>query len=764
MGRNRHGLTGWCAATVLVSAFLLFQVQPMVSKAILPWFGGSPAVWTSCMLFFQVFLLLGYLYAHLLDHFSSSRWSGLIHLALLLGAVLVLPIIPEPAWKPRDSGNPQWRILILLTVNVGLPYLLLAATAPLIQAWYSRVFDGRSPYRFYAVSNFGALVALLSYPFWIEPACDIPDQGMLWANGYRAFALLSGGFAVAVTCWNPPRVPARASGDAGAKGGGIPSARRCLSWLVLAAFASMGLLAVTDHICQDVAVVPFLWIVPLSLYLITFILCFDGERWYRRNFFAVLTLAAFMMIAGITFRHNLQPILYRLHWLLAPLGISGNIPDVLNNLALEATLYLLALFSICMLCHGELVRSKPGPRYLTLFYLCISAGGAMGGVFVAMICPRIFSRHVEITLFLAGGGLLGTFVVLDNWAKRERRWLFWWTLLAALAASGTRRARRVVCPRHREQTPNETDRFRSLASAVKRERPWYTLWSPLVPIPFLAAVTLLAVIVEPPRNNNLVSRRSFYGTLRVVEHDEGTGQARRNLYNGRILHGTQLTAPDRRREPTTYYHFESGIGLTLTNLLQVRSLRVAVVGLGAGTVASYGMKGDHYCFYEINPDVIDIANQHFTFLRDSPADIRVEEGDARLSMERHAPGNYDVIALDAFSGDAIPTHLLTVEAMAVYMRHLKPNGVLAVHTSNRHLDLVPIVFLLAACHDLNVVKVDADDEGGVADAASQWLLLTNNDSFLEMPDVKAASVPVEQPDPEIRVWTDHYSNLFQILR
>lgn len=736
----------------------------MVSKMILPWFGGSPAVWTSCMLFFQLFLLLGYLYAHLLDYLPLTRWSAACHLFLLVAAILVLPIVPQPHWKPLDSGNPQGKILQLLTLNVGLPYLLLAASAPLMQSWYSRAYNGRSPYRFYAVSNVGALAALLSYPFWIEPAYNVTTQGILWSNGYRAFALLSGGFAVAVAWWNLPRVAAEPTQDSTATRSPVPSARLCLFWLVMAAFASMGLLAITDHICQDVAVVPFLWVAPLSLYLITFILCFDGDRWYRRTFFAVLALLALLLIASVTFRENVQPILNQWQWLLEPLGIRGTIPNILNNITLEASLYLLALFSICMLCHGELVRSKPGPRYLTLFYLCISAGGAIGGVFVATICPRIFSRHIETGLFLAGGALLSVFVVLESWSKQEQRWWFWWMLLGSLTASSVKRGKQVLCRRHASETRSERHRIRKLALAAKRERPWYTLWSLLVPLPLLATSALLALIAELPDKDSLVSRRSFYGTLRVVERGAGSAVERRNLYNGRILHGVQFTQPRRRREPTTYYRFDSGIGLTLTNLFHVGSQRVAVVGLGAGTLAAYGMDGDYYCFYEINPDVIDIAREYFTFLRDSPATIAVEEGDARLSMEHQAPQRYDVIALDAFSGDAIPTHLLTVEAMAVYLKHLRPNGVLAVHTSNRHLDLVPIVALLAAHYDLEAVKVDADDGGNLGGAASQWLLLTRNQRFLQTPEVKAASDPVPQAAPEIRMWTDHYSNLFQILR
>ncbi len=763
MGQSKFGLTGWCAATVLVSAFLLFQVQPMVSKMILPWFGGSPAVWTTCMLFFQVFLLVGYLYAHLLDRLPNTRWQGIIHVTLLIAALCVLPIVPDPAWKPVGSSNPQWRILALLAASVGLPYLLLAASAPLVQVWYSRAFAGRSPYRFYALSNFGSLAALLSYPFWIEPMFDIPAQGRLWSSGFFAFAVLVGGLALAVARWKLPAVAASEANDAMAGNEDALNGWRLLIWLALPAFGSMGLLAVTNQICQDVAVVPFFWVVPLSLYLITFILCFDSEFWYRRNLFAAATLVVLLMIAAVLFSDNVQPLIDLFKPLLKPFGISGTIPDFLDSITLETTLYLSALFCICMLCHGELVRNKPGPRHLTLFYLFISAGGALGGMFVALLCPKLFTQYIESPIFLVGGGLLALVVVLSSWWKRERRWSLWWQALFGLVMLQLRDWKRSLWRRDVEADPRDHILMGKLGNAVRMGRSWKSLWSLLVPVVLLAGVAVVAFAFEVPEDDNLVSRRSFYGVLRVVEYGQGTADERRNLYNGRILHGVQLRKPKRRREPTTYYNSESGIGLTLTHLGTDRPLRVATVGLGTGTIAAYGRKGDYYYFYEINPDVIDIAKKYFTFMSGSPAEVRVVEGDARLSMEREKPQHYDVIALDAFSGDAIPAHLLTVEAVAVYLKHLKSDGVLAVHTSNRHLNLVPIVALLAEHYGMQVVAVNAEDHGGGADSSSEWLLVTNNDSFLNVPDVAVACEAVELPDREIRVWTDQYSNLFQIL-
>ena len=520
----------------------------------------------------------------------------------------------------------------------------------------------------------------------------------------------------------------------------------------------MSLLAVTNQICQDVAVVPFFWVVPLSLYLLTFIICFDSEWWYRRVLFALATLVLTAMIGAILLQEEVQPFL---KWL----GISQTIPDFLDSITLEATLYLSVLFCVCMLCHGELVLRKPAPRHLTLFYLMISAGGALGGLFVALVCPMVFSEYLESNIFLVGGALIAILIILQAWWERERRWQLWWKALSGYPLLLVRDLIQSLSKRDLVGDPLLQKQIFVAQRIVVSERRWWTLWSVLVPLPLVAAIALFGYFGGQYRGTeNLVSRRSFYGVLRVADLGDDGADARRSLYNGRILHGTQFRRPNRRREPTTYYNLDSGIGLTLQNLKPDDTLRVATVGLGTGTIAAYGEEGDYYCFYEINPDVIDIAHQYFTYLSDSPAHPVVKLGDARLSMEQQSPQNYDVIALDAFSGDAIPAHLLTVEAFAVYLRHLKSDGVLAVHTSNRHLDLQPIVALLAEHYHMHVVLIDAIDHEGVADSSSEWLLVTNNIDFLTSQRVQEAAITVAQPGPSIRVWTDQYSNLFQILR
>ncbi|MCU0961485.1 MAG: fused MFS/spermidine synthase [Pirellulaceae bacterium] len=759
MGDRTRGLAGWTAATVLVSAFLLFQVQPMFSKMILPWFGGGPSVWTTCMLFFQVFLLAGYAYAHGLARLARPRGAGIVHVLLLLAALATLPILPAPAWKPPDSQQPQWRILALLTAHVGLPYLLLAATAPLIQAWYSRATWGRLPYRFYALSNIGSLAALLSYPFLIEPALDTAAQSRLWSCGFGAFAVLSGGWGLLMAFRRFPPLPAQDA--AGAEDGacGMPAPLRYALWILLPAFGSLSLLAVTNQICQDVAVVPFLWILPLSLYLLTFILCFDAARWYRRVGNAVTTLVVVSIIASLLVPAKVTPLLRRL-------GLPDDLPAFIENLALEVGAYLLALFLICMLCHGELVRSKPGPRQLTLFYLLIAAGGALGGLFVALLCPLWFTSFVESDICLLGGALLAAYVLLQEWWRRERRWTSWWGaflgfpwMIAGDLLQSLRPHRPV------EESLARTRRILRTAHVLQSRRHWSTLWSVALPLPILGALLLAAMIpLQDDQSHVLVARRNFYGVLSVLEYGDADSEDwRRTLYNGRIMHGVQLRQPSRRHLPTTYYAPDSGIGLTLVNMAVTEPLRVATVGLGTGTIAAYGQAGDYYCFYEINPQVIDIAREYFTFLADCPADVHVVPGDARLSLEQQEPQDYDVIALDAFSGDAIPVHLLTVEAFATYRRHLAPDGVIAVHTSNRHVNLRPLVALLAAHYQMRVAAVYAEDHDGVADSSSDWLLVTDNKEFLNLPPIARAAEALDEPPAGLRPWTDQFSNLLQSL-
>ncbi len=741
----RGAFAWWSAATILLSAFLLFQVQPLISKVLLPWFGGSPAVWTTCMLFFQVLLLAGYAYAHLLTRLPKAAQQLAVHGVLLALAAITLPVTPDAAWKPADSLYPTGRILLVLTANVGLPYFLLASTGPLVQHWFSVACVGRSPYRLYALSNAGSLAALVSYPFVFEPLLSTNTQGGIWSVCFGAFAVMCG--LLAVYMWRldaGDQAAARAKVAQAQNVQTAPIVHHTLpkkqletspqwfdyaAWLLLPALGSTALLAVTNHVCQDVAVVPFLWIVPLSLYLLSFIICFERDLWYVRWIFAPATALSVVAIGMASLgdkvdrlRHASSRLGHVADRLMQLFQVPSNWTGRLENVYVEAGLYLAFLFLSCMLFHGELVRRKPAARHLTLFYLFVSAGGALGGIFVALICPHVFSAFYEMNVsvaaaYLVAAGVIASLMVLlwerKGWPERVAA-----ALIGIVTAGGM----------------------------------FITSWSQ---VPSTAASTKVRV-------------RNFYGVLTVKDYGSSRQPETytRELLNGRIKHGVQYVDKSRSGWPTTYYNDESGIGVALRHFPADGEMRVGVVGLGAGTIAAYGRPGDTYRFYEINEDVIDIAQTWFTFLGDSRergVDVQLVLGDARLSMEREEPQNFDVLALDAFSGDAIPAHLLTVEAFEVYLKHMQPEGIIAVHISNRYLDLAPIVAALAEHFDFEQVAIHSVDGREAGDASSDWILLTRNEAFLANKDVKKAA---GDDDSEVQpfLWTDQYSNLFRILK
>ncbi|MFV1966667.1 MAG: spermidine synthase, partial [Pirellulaceae bacterium] len=498
---------------------------------------------------------------------------------------------------------------------------------------------------------------------------------------------------------------------------------RRISWLLLPALASMMLLAVTNHVCQDVAVVPFFWVVPLALYLLSFIICFDRETWYRRGLFGVLAAVAIVAVSLLGLESEVESLLERIgedgpafcqalvEWILRQ---HETIYEQADKLAVEATGYMIMLFMVCMLCHGELARWKPPASRLTDFFLMVAAGGALGGIFVGLICPQIFSTNVEIHAGIIASFLLATGILWDA---------FWNTWL------------------------------------MRR------LWRKCTVFGFV--VLLLIVIIQAQfisiTSDALVTVRNFYGVLTVNEYHRDEPDHILELLNGRILHGSQFQDTLVSRIPTTYYDDESGIGTTLLNFRRGEPLRVGVVGLGTGTVAAYGTAGDYYCFYEINPNVPRLANTYFTYLRNSRADVEIVLGDARLSMERQSPQDYDIITLDAFSGDAIPAHLLTKEAFEEYFRHLDPQGVVAVHVSNRDLDLVPVVGGIAKHFAIPVMIIESTDDGEVGEAGSDWMLMTRNEEFLQEPMVVGVAEEVQGTYTPIPLWTDQYSNLLEIL-
>jgi hypothetical protein len=687
---NRHNpwVLWWFAATTLVSAFLVFQVQPVISKTVLPWFGGSPAVWTTCLLFFQTLLFAGYAYAHLLTRFLSLRYQGAIHLTLMIVGLTMLPIAPSEAWKPTGTEQPMGQILLILAANVGLPYFLLSATGPLVQAWFRHRAVGRSPYRLYALSNVGSLAALLTYPFAVERLFTTTEQSQYWSMGFCLFVLLCGYLAAGLLGLRQRERADRRFDLEEPTEHASPGPRQWIVWLALPAFASVMLLATTNHVCQDVAVIPFLWIAPLSLYLITFIICFDRETWYSRRWCGAAAALSLVILS----------LAMQFEWHRA--------------LLVEIASYLSAMFFVCMVCHGELVRNKPHPRYLTSFYLMSSAGGAVGGLVVAVVCPLLFSTHLEMNLSIIGGIVVAMWVLLTDACNS---WL------------GDTFQRRVIA---------------GLAY-------------------FAAFLFVGAVQLDWVNNTASGSVRNFYGVLHV-EHDGDDGPT--TLIHGRVVHGVQFGDPTRKHLPTTYYAPESGVGLTLANLREDRPLHIGAVGLGCGTVAAYGRSGDRFRFYEINPAVVTLARRDFTFLESCAGDVEIVLGDARLSMEREPSQRFDVLILDAFSGDAIPVHLLTREAFSTYVRHLKPDGVIAVHLSNRHLNLEPVVFRLAEEAQLECVQINNRKDRKRAVFAAKWVLLSNNQGFLGRPQIQRGVGRIQQsPDPQFPLWTDQYNNLIQIL-
>jgi spermidine synthase len=755
------------ALTIFTGAFLLFLVQPLIGKYILPWFGGSPGVWTTCLLFFQTLLLGGYAYAHLLTTKLRPRQQATVHLALLVLSLAWLPIIPGESWKPSADQEPTLRILVMLLATLGLPYLVLSATGPLLQRWFSFTHPTVPPYRLYALSNVGSLLALLGYPFVLEPLLSRSAQGLGWSGALVLFVALCG-----LCAWQVRRLPAtidaptaETNGETGdlAAAENSPAPADKFMWLALPAVASILLMATTNKLCLDVAVVPFLWVLPLSLYLLTFILCFDHPRWYSRRLFGALFAAgcgavAYLLDAGSAIR-----------------------------LPVQVTVYSVTLFAACMIAHGELYRMKPSPRHLTKFYLLISAGGALGGLVVAVLAPMIFNEYRELQLGLV---LLAYLVGVVCLLYRSRSLAVGIALgalslalvIPALAAGLSndfgawlgafwREARGFYAERWREILAVLVLMFVSLRSA-QGWRIGGTEWRRRMAVFPLMVSLLLGVvftIMATQSSRTLVtSSRNFYGTLKLHEYSEDEPDSRYLLLShGETTHGLQLQHEAFAWRTTSYYGATSGVGRALDLLTGPR--RIGLVGLGVGTLAVYGHPADTLHFYEINPDIVTLAENHFTYLQQTPAKVEIALGDARLVMEQElARGenqNFDLLALDAFSSDAIPVHLLTEEAFGIYLRHLRPGGVLAVHISNRYLDLRPVVEALARRYAMHFVTIDDEPEAEQWWLyASTWMLLTQDKKFLEQPDIADVAQEAPDADAEVVLWTDDHASMFKVLK
>ncbi len=697
--------------TIFLSAFLLFQVQPLVGKYILPWFGGTPAVWTACMLFFQTLLVFGYAYAHGLARLRP-RTQVLVHVVVLAATALLMPITPSADWKPVDASNPTGRIFLLLLVCVGGPYVVLSATAPLLQSWFARAQPGRSPYRLYALSNAGSLLGLFAYPFVAEPTLSIGMQTWAWSIAYGVFLIMCGLCALELRNLREAATMVDARHEvenAGAAAAGV-NAGVIAMWLALSAAGSIMLLATTNKMCQDVASVPLLWVLPLGVYLLSFILMFGHERWYNRNLYAVGMILAVMAAAALAILH-------------LSLGL------VTQVLLLT---YILAVS--CSICQGELVRLKPGTRYLTAFYVMIAVGGALGGVFVTLLAPLLFDGYYEFNFGLvACMGLLLLQFRRDSWVG-------------------------LTGPPLRKEI-----RKTSLAAVA-------------IGLVMLVMQWSLSEATSDANAQVLEMDRNFYGSVRVTRHDECDEQLDRVVMtHGNTIHGVQFQNAAARLTPTMYYTRASGVGLAIEQhpcRQKDNPLRVGVIGLGAGTLSCYAREHDIFRYYEIDPLVAQMAEQHFTFLadaRDRGADVQTWLGDARIVMERQLtdgqPQQFDVLVVDAFSSDSIPLHLLTVECFELYRLHLATGGVLAVHVSNRYLDLCPAVRGLALANEHALwVQVESDTEvpRQSGNTVSEWVLLTSNEQFLANPLVQAQG---KLPDDLPRVHlTDSFSSLFALLR
>jgi hypothetical protein len=666
------------AFTIFLSAFLLFAVEPMAAKQLLPTLGGSSAVWTTCLVFFSVMLLLGYVYAHWLSSKFTAAQQALVHVLLLTAALVMLgtpPIRPNPT---AVTYHPALTVFQVLATVLGLPYLALSATTPLLTAWYASSFEGRLPYRLFALSNFASLLALVSYPLLIEPRMTMKQQTAWWGVGFLLFAVVCGTIAWQGRRRAPFPLHLELPGNAD-----IASPAPEVLWFVLALGGGMLLTAVTNHMSANIAAIPLLWLPPLALYLLSFILAFQGAWQPVRQSMLRLVLVAVASMA------------YVLRDIRTQFPIMVSVP-----------LFLIGLFVTCFFLHGELYARRPGAARLTRFYLVTAAGSAAGTLLVGVMAPLVLRANYDLACTLVVVAMISLAATWrDGWALR----MLW------------------------------------IAGAV-------------------AAIAVLGNQVRQYDDDAVALMRNFYGTLRVREsHLPPQADTDRQLLNGTIEHGAEWFAPQFRGQPLTYYATNSGLGLAMRLCCGARPKRVGVIGLGTGTVAAYGEAGDVIRFYEINPLVERVARHWFTFLNDSHAQIDVVLGDARLSLAAEAPQRFNVIVVDAFSGDAIPVHLLTREALALYRRHLQPDGVIAFHVSNQYIDLEPVVAGIAGNAGLAALSVHShgDEQNGLYFA--DWIVVTSNQAFIGQPEMVNNAFPTPLR-ADMRLWTDSYSSVFPLLK
>ena len=670
-------------SVIFFSAFLLFLVEPLAAKQILPVLGGSSAVWITCLVFFQLMLLVGYLYAHWLTRRFSRVAQRNIHIAMLAIAFALLMVQSHLHPGMRSAAaHPVAAIFILLMTSIGLPFFLLASTSPLLQVWLSWQQQNRIPYRLFALSNAGSLLALIAYPTLVEPHLSLRHQWTIWSVGFACYAIL--GFILARKMYASAPVTVPAPADEVVSEAEASSPRQRWLWFLLPMAAAMQLSAVTEHLTQNIAAIPLLWILPLAVYLLSFILAFDAPSLYRR--WIVVRLLVVM---------------------LASLGYMLTKTDMTLAIGISILFFLLEVFVACYFCHAEVCALRPHrASEATRFYLLLAAGGVAGTFFIGIVCPYLFAANYDTAIAFAVTAALALAVTWrDGWAQR----LLW--------STGT-----------------------------------------------ILLCVLLGMLHIAYGRQSLIEMRSFYGSLRVTQtNSPPQAQTVRTLLNGAVQHGIQWFGPEFHRRPTTYYAEDSGAGLALEHCCAGRARNIGVVGLGAGTLAAYGQPGDRFRFYEINPEVITIAQHLFTYLRDSPAQISIADGDARISLTQESSQHFDVLVVDAFSGDAIPVHLLTREAMALYQRHLAPGGVVAFHISNQFLNLAPEVALLASSANMQARIIDSPADSARGELAASWVLVSNNMNFLQQPEIASAALPIPAGSG-LQLWTDDYSSLLPIMK
>ncbi|HEX4682749.1 MAG TPA: fused MFS/spermidine synthase, partial [Gemmatimonadaceae bacterium] len=659
------------ALAIFISSSLLFLIEPIAGKRVLPLLGGSAAVWTACLVFFQAALLLGYFLAHWLTSRASHRTQRVVYLSMLVLSLAQLALALRVRLQ-ADTTHPIASVLWLLTLMIGLPFVTLSISSPLLQSWFARARTaagaggaGRA-YRLYAISNVGSLLALIVYPWLIEPRASLRSQ---------TIAMLAGLALLVIVCLGVVRsqrgLPSPAHPHDTDPGAAIDW-RVQLLWISLAACGSLLLCAVTNHISQNVATIPLLWVVPLIAYLLSFVVAFSDERWHPRPMILLAGAAGLAIAADRLYEGDLKT--------AVPVTIG---------------LYCASLFAACLFCHGELYRRRPAPEQLTRFYFCLAAGGALGAVLVGIVAPMTLTGNYEFVIGLALVAVLGAFVTWDL----------------------------------RPQTP-----IAALAGAV-------------------LMLGLLRRAVKDDRMYSLFRERNFYGTLHVTQDSEHHYHAwERTLYNGIIEHGQQVYRADLDTAPTTYYGRATGVGLAVSLCCGQGPRRIGVIGLGTGTMAAYGRPGDVVRFYDINPAVEPIARRYFTYLGKSKGRVEIVNGDARLSLAAEPPQRYDVLAVDAFSGDAIPVHLITSEALELYLRHIQPNGVIAFHVSNRYLDLAPVVQELADHANLYAVLISSGDDDKRDVFSADWVLVTANQTFVDALRFSKDREDIEVP-PALRRWT-----------